>query len=70
MDMSRGYSDITQNLWDTMVVLRTSLEVKLLIKTAFRDKIYKKIKETTGGKIKKNYEKNVKERKKQGTLVN
>ena len=63
--MSRGYSDITQNLWDTMVVLRTSLEVKLLIKTAFRDKIYKKIKETTGGKIKKNYEKNVKERKKQ-----
>ena len=53
-----------------MVVLRTSLEVKLLIKTAFRDKIYKKIKETTGGKIKKNYEKNVKERKKQGTLVN
>lgn len=68
--MSRGYSDITQNLWDTMVVLRTSLEVKLLIKTAFRDKIYKKIKETTGGKIKKNYEKNVKERKKQGTLVN
>ena len=68
--MSRGYSDITQNLWDTMVVLRTSLEVKLLIKTAFRDKIYKKIKETTGGKIKKNDEKNVKERKKQGTLVN
>ena len=68
--MSRGYSDITQNLQDTMVVLRTSLEVKLLIKTAFRDKIYKKIKETTGGKIKKNYEKNVKERKKQGTLVN
>ena len=68
--MSRGYSDITQNLWDTMVVLRTSLEVKLLIKTAFRDKIYKKIKETTGGKIKKNYEKNVRERKKQGTLVN
>ena len=68
--MSRGYSDITQNLWDTVVVLRTSLEVKLLIKTAFRDKIYKKIKETTGGKIKKNYEKNVKERKKQGTLVN
>ena len=67
--MSRGYSDITQNLWDTMVVLRTSLEVKLLIKTAFRYKIYKKIKETTGGKIKKNYEKNVKERKKQGTLV-
>ena len=68
--MSRGYSDITQNLWDTVVVLRTSLEVKLLIKTAFRDKIYKNIKETTGGKIKKNYEKNVKERKKQGTLVN
>ena len=39
-------------------------------KTAFRDKIYKKIKETTGDKIKKNYEKNVKESKKQGTLVN
>ena len=70
MDMSRGYSDITQNLWDTMVVLRTSLEVKLLTKTVFRDKIYKKIKETTGDKIKKNYEKNVKESKKQGTLVN
>lgn len=68
--MSRGYSDITQNLWDTMVVLRTSLEVKLLTKTVFRDKIYKKIKETTGDKIKKNYEKNVKESKKQGTLVN
>lgn len=69
--MSRGYSDITQNLWDTMVVLRTSLKVKLLKKTAFRDKIYKKrSKETKGDKIKKNYEKNVKESKKQGILVN
>ena len=69
--MSRGYSDITQNLWDTMVILRTSLEVKLLKKTAFRDKIYKqRSKETKGDKIKKNYEKNVKESKKQGILVN
>ena len=44
MDMSRGYSDITQNLWDTMVVLRTSLEVKLLKKQLSEIKFTKKSK--------------------------
>ena len=39
---------------------------EIAVKTAFRDKIYKKVKETTEDKKKKNYEKNVKQIKKQG----